>query len=235
MFDSTFLKHLKWDSEFWGVNFYELIGNGVPNSTDIQIPFVIQRKVFKNDLDVIQFLKSNDYVCVEQKITLVKPIRETHHSIEGIQPIQLSDIENLKAEIGSIFVENSRYRMLDHHKVKDFYYRWLSNSCHGIMDTYVDGYFIHQKLAGFISYRVVDRVLVIGLFGVLSPFQGKGVASVLLNHIENVAQKMKLLNVSVSTQASNQHALKAYTKNGFLISEEEEWYYKINLNRGEQE
>ncbi len=233
MVENINLKQLPWDSEFWGVNFYDLVGSPELKYDEIQKPYLIQSKLEKTNIDERQRLEVNGYQCVEQKITLLKQVENEHNTCVDIRPIKLSEVENLKDEIGLIFVENSRYRMFDVHKVKDFYYRWLANSCIGTMDPYIDGYFIDNQLAGFVSYRVKNNILVIGLFGVLIPYQGKGIAKILLEHVNYMANHMQLDSISVSTQGSNRNALKAYIKQGFKVSLEEFWYYKMDLSRGE--
>ena len=209
MVENINLKRLAWDSDFWGMNFYDLVGSPELNYGEIQKPYLIQSKLEKTNIDERQRLEVNGYQCVEQKITLLKQVENEHNTCVDIRPIKLSEVENLKDEIGLIFVENSRYRMFDVHKVKDFYYRWLANSCIGTMDPYIDGYFIDNQLAGFVSYRVKNNILVIGLFGVLIPYQGKGIAKILLEHVNYMANHMQLDSISVSTQGSNRNALKA--------------------------
>ena len=183
MCNASKVKYLKWDSDFWNVNFYELIDETDINSYDILKPFIVQRKVETTDFNEIDSLVENGFEFVERKLIFEKTVTHERYLVDqDIHSVQIRDIENIKCEIGSMFVGNSRYRMLDQNKVEEFYYRWLVNSCLGTMDKYVDGYYMENQLAGFISYRVVDTVLVIGLFGVLNQFQGKGIASILLAH-----------------------------------------------------
>ena len=228
------LNRLPWDSDFWGINFYNLVESTGLCHDDVDKPYLIQSKVEKSNTHKRQCLEKNGYQCVEQKITLVQQVEKKFTKRVDIRPIKLDEIQPLQDEIGSLFIENSRYRMLDLQRVKDFYYYWLANSCSGSQDTYIDGYFIENQLTGFVSYRVKNNVLIIGLFGVLSPFQGKGIAKLLLEHVNYIAQQLQLESISVSTQASNKNALKAYIKQGFKISLEEFWYYKMDLSRGEK-
>ena len=113
MVENTSLKRLAWDSEFWGVNFYDLVGSSELNFDEIQKPYLIQKKVEKTNIADCKKLEVNGYQCVEQKITLLKQVENEHNTCVDIRPIKLSEVENLKDEIGLIFVENSRYRMFD--------------------------------------------------------------------------------------------------------------------------
>ena len=51
------------------------------------------------------------------------------------------------------------------------------------------GYYTEGSLGGFVTYKILEQKLIIGLLGVFPEYQGKRISQNLLHFIENVAIK----------------------------------------------
>ncbi len=228
------IRNLKWDSDFWGLDFYEYNLEMTYDFESLKKPYIVQVKIPVGSNSLIT-LDELGFECVERKVNLIKDsMHRNEHIDKNIHPLKVEDLNGLESEIGSLFVKHSRYRFLNLQKVEYFYTHWLINSCNASMDTHAYGYFIQNQLAGFVTFRLEDDRLIIGLFGVLVNNQGKGIGSSLLRFVESKACDLGLKAILVSTQKTNLNAINVYQKNGYEIESEELWFYKMNLENGEK-
>ncbi len=77
------------------------------------------------------------------------------------------------------------------------------------------GYFEHNKLAGILSYKLVDQTIDIHRLAVHPNFFRKGIAGQLMKKLQIESETAK--HMIVSTGASNQPAAAFYLKEGFHL------------------
>lgn len=223
------MRKLKWDSCFWGFDIFHL---DVNNDSNVKLSsdnnYIIQSLCDVSDNGSINILEREGFSFKESKITLNKTkmdILKTNNI--KFQKLSVADLTPYKDIFFELFGRNSRFNIFPEEKVNEFYYTWLINSIDGKMDDSCIGYFKGNKLAGFVTYRIRESEIVIGLLGVLPEFQAQGVSQILLNYIDDVGVNNSLKTLSVSTQGTNIHALNAYIKNGYRIHSIKHWYYYI--------
>lgn len=223
------MKKLQWDTDFWGIDIIH-----IDKSNDIDFvaitnnSYLIQSLPNTDDLEFIHYLESNGFHFVESKVTLQKQknlVKSTKNS--NFRDLKSEDIEIYQDIFFDLFGQNSRYSMFSNEKINEFYYIWIINSIRGLMDDKCIGYFMEDKLAGFVTYRIRNNIMIIGLFGVIPEFQGKGISQILLNYIDNIAAKCNINSIKIATQGKNLKALNAYIKNGYNIYSIDHWYYLI--------
>ncbi|WP_368505139.1 GNAT family N-acetyltransferase [Alkalihalophilus sp. As8PL] len=64
---------------------------------------------------------------------------------------------------------------------------------------------------------------VVGQFGVLPAYQGEGIGTILLDHIENQARKMDIKEISLDTAEGATHLVNFYCKSGFTLVAYTDW------------
>ena len=219
------MKKLEWDSKFWGINVFHLDKLDFLDFTQLGEKYLLQVLASVDDLDFIHKLENKGFKFHESKVTLFKK-RFDKTDLEGFSFKLLTpeDIDKYKKSFWDLFGSNSRFNIFSYKKVNDFYYTWLVNSMNGEMDDDCIGYFVNNELAGFVTYKIKDNAVVIGLLGVLPSFRGRGISQKLLNYVDNIAFDNSI-GVSISTQGTNLTAINAYIKNGYYVESIKHWYY----------
>jgi ribosomal protein S18 acetylase RimI-like enzyme len=102
----------------------------------------------------------------------------------------------------------------------------LLNSIKGEKDNFVIGIIDENTklLKSFLTYKIENERLIIGLLGTLGEYSRSGLAKILINDIEHIAISNKCKKILVSTQGHNTIANDFYTKLDFKISKVEHWY-----------
>lgn len=224
---------LEWDSQFWDLEIYNVDENynfNIPNSnkncTSGSKEWLIQALVPEDKVEIINFLEDNGFRFVETKINLKKKVVKKIEIDENkFKDVDRYDIQPYKNEFNNLYGKYSRFSVFNKEKVNDFYYTWVLNSINGEMDDKCIGYYIEDKLAGFITYKFKNNELSIGLLGVFQAFQRKGISQHLLNYINNKALEEGYNAINVSTQGKNYNAINTYIKNGYFIKSIQNWYY----------
>lgn len=223
------MEKLTWDSEFWGVDVYNVV-----NIENIKIDkvkkYLVQILLDRNSL-LNNKIMNSELRLIETKINLLKDVKETCIIDKNLfRKIVEEDLIKYKDEFFNLFGQNSRFRMFPKQKVNDFYYMWLINSMKEEYDSNVIGYYVNHKLAGFITYKFSSDSIHIGLVGVFKDFQRKGISSQLIYYVENQLLDNNLSKIRISTNSFNLPALNTYIKNGFIIEDINYWYYMYNLD-----
>lgn len=224
------LKKLVWDSEFWGYDIYNLDN---PDFYSIQKSkqlikdnCLIQTLVSENEINIISLLKESGFEFIESKINFKKAIiKKVIIKEKFFKEAKKIDIDEYFNVFHSLYGQNSRFFIFSVNKINEFYYTWLTNSINGEMDDKCIGYYINEKLAGFVTYKINKDELKIGLLGVFNKYQNMGISQELLGYVNNIAWENRISNVSISTQGKNLKAINAYIKNGFLIESIKHWHY----------
>lgn len=228
------INKLDWDSNFWGVNIYDIGKNydfiNFKSNIDLELsttPFIIQALSPEGNIQYINTLEENGFRFVESKINLVKKVQgETVNlDLNFLREVKREDLVNYKDEFYTLYGQVSRFAFLGKEKVNDFYYKWVSKSIQGNFDDNCIGYYDNDTLAGFITYKIEDQKSTIGLVGVFTDYQGKKISQSLLFYIYNVAVKNDCKEIRISTQGKNTKAINSYIKNGFLVDNIKHWYY----------
>lgn len=223
----------RWDSEFWDINIYDLEHKDETSNIEKEIkdvtrnrPFVIQRLVTEENIEHINWLEDHNFRFVESKVTMIKKVENKMNFPEkGLyKDVEEEELAKYENDFYSLYGKVSRFSLLGKKKLNEFYYEWASKSIRGELDHKCVGYY-SDDLEGFITYKIVNQDLVIGLLGVFPKFQGRGVSQKLLTYINNIAIETNCTNIYVATQGKNTKALNAYISSGFYIENIKQWYY----------
>ncbi|RBP69086.1 dTDP-4-amino-4,6-dideoxy-D-galactose acyltransferase [Alkalibaculum bacchi] len=228
------IKKLDWDSKFWGFNIYN--ANKSNNLIDFErnliskldsTPFIIQALSSESDIQYINCLEDNGFRFVESKINLVQKVQQQSNisELSMFQDVREEHLLVYKDDFYDLYGNVSRFALFDKEKVNEFYYKWAVKSIKGNFDDNCIGYYRNNLLEGFITYKIVNQKLIIGLLGVFPKYQGRKISRYLLSYINYIAFKNACGEISVSTQGKNTKAINTYIKNGFIIENIKHWYY----------
>jgi dTDP-4-amino-4,6-dideoxy-D-galactose acyltransferase len=229
------MRKLKWDSEFWGFDIInideddEFYYNGsIDWSLCTNSYFLVQALIEDSKIQQINFLEDKGFRFVESKVTLLKPVGKLIEIEEdNFSQVKETDLLPYINEFYNMYGDISRFNLFPEDKVNDFYYRWVVNSISGTMDDKCVGYYVANKLAGFITYKFRGNEAKVGLVGVFSDYRNRGISQRLLNYLYSDAAKVGLSQISISTQGKNLYAMNSYIKNGFFFNSIKHWYYYI--------
>lgn len=222
------MKKLSWDSNFWGIDVYN-----AEKTEKIEVnkdeKYLVQTLLDRDDLLNNDYLNS-EFKLIETKINLIKEVKEiTTFDKSLFRKIKEDDLTEYKNEFFELFGKNSRFRIFPKQKVNDFYYIWLLNSINDVYDSHVIGFYIKNKLAGFVSYKIVLDSMQIGLIGVFKDYQRQGVSRQLMLYVEEELIERNFSKIRISTNSFNLPALNSYIKSGFVIEDIKYWYYMYNI------
>ncbi|NOR87168.1 MAG: GNAT family N-acetyltransferase [Bacteroidales bacterium] len=215
------VKKLEWDSNLFGysigfvevneevgfdeVKFIEeaksyklvyVIASDELNST-LNLRLVDRKVVFTKDLEY----KENEAEIVE--------FNSKKHSYQ-----ELLDLAYLSGN-SSRFYKDTNFKNNEFEKL---YKQWIDKSISNEIAFKVLIKFVHNKLAGFVTLSSKDTsTSQIGLIAVNGLFQGRNIATNLINECEYFAFKKKHLILDVATQLDNKPAMKLYESNKFKI------------------
>lgn len=230
------IRKLDWDSVFWEVDIYDIKedSNLTCNEINLEFPqnkssYLIQELVSVDNVEYINQLEALGFRFVESKINLAKKVKDFLNTPENIdiKTVKTEDLDNYKNEFFELYGEVSRFSMFGENKVNQFYYKWVIESINGNLDDGCFGYYFEDELAGFITYRIINQKLIIGLVGVFYKFQGRKISQHLLQYINNYALENSCSEIYISTQGKNTRAINAYIKSGFYIEGIKNWYYLL--------
>ena len=226
---------MNWDSNFWGVNIYNAIkcyenSNYNKMVFDMEFnstPFIVQALTRDKDIKYINFLEEVGFRFIESKVNLVKRVQKISDIFENdlFKNVKSEELIKYRNQFYNLYGEVSRFSFLPKEKVNEFYYKWVAKSIKGELDDNCIGYYVDSGLGGFVTYKIIEQKLVIGLVGVFPEYQGKKISQKLLYYIQNVAIKNNCSEICVSTQGKNIKAINAYIKSGFFIGDIKHWYY----------
>lgn len=224
---------LEWDSKFWNIDIFNM--NQEYNflalnklNKEKHSPFLIQSLIDINEVEIINQLEDRGFRYIETKINFKKKVKEVVEiNEENYKCVLYKDIKRYKNIFGQLYYEFSRYNIFEFKKVNEFYYTWVVNSIEGKMDDKCIGYYINGDLSGFITYRIRNNKLIIGLIGVFPDFQNRGIGQKLLDKVTNETFENNYNIINISTQGTNYNAINAYIKNGFVVKDIKNWYYLI--------
>ncbi len=223
--------YLDWDSEFFNKRIAFVEGF---NASDDQVTFEIKK--FLNDGSDCVYLftrkpiETNDIdktlVDIKRTYILQKPQFKELKSSLSCQMMQHDDEPSGLYSLAIQSGEHSRFKLDPNFSEEDFqrlYHTWIDNS---IKEGFSDYVFVVDKNnpKGFITAKIKDNYIVIGLFATDSTYRGQGIGSMLMQQIINIAS-IKGYKVKVITQAENEGACRFYEHKGFLKSDDQYVYH----------
>lgn len=227
------INKLTWDSDFFGFN----VGKFSVENTEFD---EIEFKELSKNFQLVYFFSnkeinvSDDFKLIDIKTCFGKKINNQlidNDSIITFNP----EIHNYKeleqlAYLSGVF---SRFKIDENFKNNEFkklYKIWLDNSLDFSFAFKVLVKIIDEKIAGFVTLKKNnEETSEIGLIAVSDAFQGRGIASELIQKAEYESFKIGFKYFKVPTQFENKPAVKLYLKNGFEIIEKSYIYHYWNL------
>ena len=215
------IKHLDWDSSF----FNKKIG-----LLDLSNDF--QYSEIQNDYDLIYVISKEEIAVAipnfklgytENKIVFSKKTVQSRESTDANIFLELTDSH--KKEIYALAFESGKYSRfkLDPNfsptEFENLYKKWVDNS---YAKEFADGVLIYKEqnsILGFVTYKVWDGYAAIGLIGVSSKHQGKGIGKKLIQSVENELANIGVDELRIPTQLQNEMACQFYVKMGYEIIE----------------
>jgi len=222
------IKIKEWDSEFFNLKVAEIAFDCIQDGEFIT--FINHLKEEKINLVYIypqntgstDFLIHKSIPLVDTKVTFSKQPKEIEYFDSGrIKSYRLdqyyADLLKLAYESGtySRFKLDSKFPEGSYEKL---YKIWLDNSIdRKIADDlliYLDN---QDKVSGFVTYKISDDNLRIGLIAVSPESRGEGIGKSLLLHIEKIATDNNTQEILVDTQEENTGACRFYYNFGFKV------------------
>jgi len=88
------------------------------------------------------------------------------------------------------------------------------------------GYEINGEIISFLNYSLIYDRIEIEYIYIKDEYRNQGIASILLNYLVELGQKIDCLNITLEVRLSNESAIKFYEKNGFKKVSTRKNYYK---------
>jgi len=210
----------KWDSDFFNLKIGEINfsdDEDFSNVYDYDLLYIVSEEDF--DLQIDGFTNSFS----EQKVKFNKKLSEIYQTNENV--FSHSEIEYKIEDIYQLAFESGKHSrfLLDKNfgieKFKELYRLWIDNS---ISKTFADDVFLYknnQEIAGLLTYKTTDDNATVGLIAVSNQYQGKGIGSILLKHLETILYQKGITSLTIPTQFENKQACNFYSKQGYSIFE----------------
>ena len=230
---------LEWDSEFFASRIASVCTETVNESEILQIlQWTKENKIYclyflanYKSNQTIRLLEKNNFHLVDIRVTLEKKIsaiiENTGHSDSVVRLATPKDIDQLRS-IASVNQRDSRFYFDGHfleQKCDELFALWIEKSCQG----FADAVFVTEdqnEIEGYITCSIDKQNKGnIGLLGVASKSQGKGVGKTLINKALYWFNDQMVKSVSVVTQGRNVKAQRLYQKNGFITESLKIWYH----------
>ncbi|MCF6768103.1 GNAT family N-acetyltransferase [Thiotrichales bacterium 19S11-10] len=147
-----------------------------------------------------------------------------------------NDISMLKILVMDLYQSHSRYyndSLFLKNRVSEMYQLWTEKAVFGAFDDACWLLLLDNNIVGFASYRYDASLamVIIGLFGVNSMYQGRGYGSILLKLLIELFKKQGYSQALVVTQADNYSAQSLYQANGFKSMKMSAWLHKWADNK----
>ncbi|WP_396187063.1 GNAT family N-acetyltransferase [Flavobacterium sp.] len=225
------IKHLDWDSSFFNKKIGLLELSNDSNFSEIQNDFDLIYVV--SDKDIAIEIKDYKQSHSENKIVFSKKIFQKNDSTDANIFLVLED--SIKDEIYELAFESGRFSrfILDPNfgqlEFEKLYKKWVDNSFNKEFADAILVYKEQNKILGFVTYKVWDKQATIGLIGVCSKHQGKGIGKNLIQSVEIELANKGVSELRIPTQLQNEKACFFYTKMGYEIIENKilKHYWKL--------
>lgn len=235
--NTNLCKFLEWDSAFFNFRIGRVTAETVTPSDMEEI-----LEWFKqNEIDCLYFLVSSrdpqstklaetaNFHLTDIRITFARNLTNYQKSENpSVRRAKPDDIERLK-EIAEVNHRDSRFYYdgnFPSEKCDELFSIWIENSFRGFADAIFVTESDSGKPTGYITGSINKQGEgIIGLVGVSSEAQGKGVGKSLISAVLDWFKDNNVNNVSVATQGRNVEAQRFYQKNGFTTKSMKIWYH----------
>ena len=235
------IKKLEWNSTFFGFNVAYL---SCMHLTD-NIIFKINKYVQEENIRLIEYLcnchdrrsvlvaEKNGFHFTDIRLTFKNAIKE--EEVPGSKGLSFGkaseqDISMLRKKIGGDFYKDSRYFFdgnFDVQKTNEFFQVWIEKAVRGTYDDECWCLFDGSEPVAYCTLRYDKlRCAHIGLLGVDSKYQGRGLGKQMLGALNNLLFAMDIRVLYVVTQGRNYAAQRLYQRSGFRTKATQLWYHK---------
>ncbi|QLB21647.1 hypothetical protein A6B43_05160 [Vespertiliibacter pulmonis] len=195
---------------------------------------LLQAKVTTADWQAIHYLQQQQFQLVETEITfrldLAKiSVDRTACNCRFVTGRDLSQLHWVCEQFSQTRFRQPYFSLQENQR---FYQQWLENAVVGVFDDACLLIVENEIPKGIVSLRLTKRAVQIGLLAVSPEFQGKGIGKKLLNSVvvflqekySDQAEKIDFL--LISTQLSNQRAMRLYQSFGAMLWHSAYWFYR---------
>jgi dTDP-4-amino-4,6-dideoxy-D-galactose acyltransferase len=221
------LVFLSWDSIFFEKNIAKIhidekdfnqINDTINliRSSNFDLVYVFSKKTISSE--VIELLSKNNIILFDKKITYSLNLDEII-PLSNNETISIWDNE-FNDEILEILLESGKYSRfkLDERLNPYFekmYIVWLQKSINKEIADITFSIKVDNHIAGFVTLKKKNLQANIGLIGISSKYQNKGLGSKLMNQVFTWCKENGITSCEVVTQKDNAIACKFYEKNKF--------------------
>jgi dTDP-4-amino-4,6-dideoxy-D-galactose acyltransferase len=227
------IKHLDWDSSFFNkkIGLLELSNdnNFIEIQDDYDLIYVVSDKDIAIEITDYKQSYSENKIVFSKKIVQKNDLKDANiFLVLEVEDSTNEEIYELAFESGKF----SRFKLdpnFDQREFEKLYKKWVDNSFNKEFADAVLVYKEQNKILGFVTYKVWDKQATIGLIGVCSKHQGKGIGKKLMQSVEIDLANKGLDELRIPTQLQNEMACLFYTKMGYEIIENKilKHYWKL--------
>jgi dTDP-4-amino-4,6-dideoxy-D-galactose acyltransferase len=229
--------YLEWDSSFFGRRIARL-QRGRLDAATLNEALVWCRD---NRIDCLYFLADADHAATvhlaesdgfqltDVRVTFEQAVAEADAvapSSDGIRLAREQDLTTLRA-IAQTAHHDSRFYFDEHfdsEKCDLLYETWVENSFHGFAQAVLAAE-VEGGVAGYLTCHLKGMESQIGLVGIATEYQGRGLGSRLIRHFLSWSGEQGATRAVVVTQGRNLAAQRLYQRNGFISSSLQLWYH----------
>ncbi len=234
------LQYLEWDSAFFGLRIGKAANSRLTAEAMAELTVACHEQridclyllVDPSETTTIRFAEDDGFHLVDIRVTLDCKLPAGHppwhSSTSGIRLAIDADIAALRP-IAAANHRDSRFYQdggFSPERCDELYATWIEKSCNG----YADAVLVAdcgEGAVGYLSCHIRDNgVGNIGLVGISSARQGKGLGRLLLTESLRWFAAAGITQVEVVTQGRNLAAQRLYQKSGFLTSSLQLWYHR---------
>lgn len=211
------IRKLQWDSDFFNFSIGEII-----DFSDLRDQHEFDLIYVKGSSDKSIIIEDFSNEFSETKVVFSKKTASFPLVSDHIRSVNVDDsikeLYDLAYESGKF----SRFKLdekIGRYNFEKLYRTWVDNS---INKQFADDLIVfknNKKIAGFATYKIDNKTATIGLIAVSSDYQGKGIGTKLLQHIENLLIKEKVEMLHIPTQLENKPACSFYSNQGYVITD----------------
>jgi GNAT superfamily N-acetyltransferase len=233
---------LEWDSNFWGFGCAKVLGDRLQTG---QLA-AIDAWCGLHGIAFLQYLAPADepasalaaqeggFRLVDERVTLAygiasAPLRESKAPVE-LQLGRAEDLLELEAIARGGHTDSRYYHDPGFPRVDcdSLYAVWIRRSLEGTLADAVFVPVVDGKAAGYVTCKrdAESKIGWIGLLGVSTEAQGRGVGSALVRRAIEWFQEAGMDEVHVVTQGRNDGAQRVYRRCGFLPHDTGLWFHK---------
>lgn len=225
------IKYLEWDSSFFNKKIGLLDLSKDPNYLDFDLDYDLI--YVTSDEEIVVNLKKYTQTHSETKVVFSKKMGKEIKLVDasiisGLNIKPNEAIYELAFESGKWSRFNLDANFTDS-EFKHLYKKWVDNS---FSKDFADEVLLYQngnENIGFVSYKIFEKKVTIGLIAVSALYQGKGIGKKLIEAVENKLLFLGVNELRIPTQLENKNACAFYTKMGYALIEKKtiKHYWRI--------